>query len=254
MITTYLQGGLGNYMFQIAAAHSLSLELGTTTLFSETNSTTVHRPLSTYKNNIFRKINFTYNDVEHPTVHQEVGFGYGHIPRVNDMMLSGYFQTEKYFTNNCEEVRELFGPTTEQINYIGNKYGDLSNTCSIHVRRGDYITQPGNHPPCSPQYYQEAMVKMPEGTKFLIFSDDIPFCKEVFTGESFIFVENEVDYIDMYIMSLCTNNIIANSTFSWWGAWLNKNGNKVVIVPSVWFGVDKQLDTKDIIPSEWVKI
>jgi hypothetical protein len=230
MVTTYLQGGLGNYMFQIAAAHTLSLDVSGTTLFNESKATRIHRPLSFYKDNIFRKINFTNEDVEPPT-YQEGGFEYAELPLSDNVLLSGYF-----------------------IKYIKDKYGDLNNTCSIHVRRGDYVVQPGHHPVCSPQYYQQSVMRMPEGTKFLIFSDDIPFCKEVFKGDSFIFIENELDYMDMYIMSMCTNNIIANSTFSWWGAWLNNNENKVVIAPSVWFGVAKQLNTKDIIPNEWIKI
>ena len=183
-----------------------------------------------------------------------MGFGYSELPLSDNVLLSGYFQTEKYFKHRRDEIIELFRPTEEQLTYIWGKYGNLKNTCSIHVRRGDYVKQPGNHPVCSPQYYQEAIQRMSSDTNFLIFSDDTPFCKQIFIGDSFIFIENELDYIDMYIMSMCTNNIIANSTFSWWGAWLNNNKNKVVISPSVWFGVDKPLNTNDIIPQEWVKI
>ena len=253
MITTYLQGGLGNYMFQIAAAHTLALDVSGSTVFNESKATRIHKPLSSYKDNIFRKVHFTNENVEPPTF-QEVGFEYSKLPLSDNILLSGYFQTEKYFKHRRGEILDLFSPTEEQLTYIRDKYGSLDNTCSIHIRRGDYILQPGHHPVCSPQYYQEAIGRMSEGTKFLIFSDDIPFCKQSFIGDSFIFIENELDYIDMYIMSMCTNNIIANSTFSWWGAWLNKNENKVVITPSVWFGLSKQLDTRDIIPNEWLKI
>jgi hypothetical protein len=192
-------------------------------------------------------------DIKSPT-HQEQGFEYTELPLLDNILLSGYFQTEKYFNHRVNEIKELFSPTEEQLKYIHNKYGELKNTCSIHIRRGDYLTQPGNHPICSPQYYKESILKMPIGTKFLVFSDDIPFCKQVFLGDSFIFIENELDYLDMYIMSMCDNNIIANSTFSWWGAWLNNNKNKIVIAPNVWFGYNKQLNTCDIIPSGWIKI
>ncbi len=253
MITTYLQGGLGNYMFQISAAHALSLDLGTTTLFNESKAYQFHQTLSFYKDNIFRKINFTNEDIQLPS-YQEIGFGYSQLPLSDNILLSGYFQTEKYFKHRRNEILELFAPTKEQLNYIKAKYGELENTCSIHVRRGDYVRQPGNHPLCTTEYYQKAIMKMSKDIKFLIFSDDIPYCKHIFNGERFTFIENELDFIDIYIMSLCDNNIIANSTFSWWGAWLNNNKNKVVISPSVWFGVNKPLDTKDIIPPEWIKI
>tara|TARA_R110000822_G_scaffold162284_2_gene302677 strand:+ start:2311 stop:3072 length:762 start_codon:yes stop_codon:yes gene_type:complete len=253
VVTTYLQGGLGNYMFQIAAAHALSLDVGTTTLFNELEATKIHQPLSFYKDNIFKNVNFTNENLE-LTTHQEVGFEYSKLPLSNNILLSGYFQSEKYFKHRRKETLELFSPTTEQLTYISEKYGGLENTCSIHVRRGDYVNQPRNHPLCSEKYYQDAISKMPKDTVFLVFSDDIPFCKQMFNGKSFIFIENELDYIDMYIMSLCTNNIIANSTFSWWGAWLNKAENKVIISPSVWFGLSKQLNTTDIIPKEWLKL
>jgi hypothetical protein len=87
-------------------------------------------------------------------------------------------------------------------------------------------------------------------TKYFIFSDDIEWCKQNFIGENYIFVENEEDYISLYMISLCKDNINANSTFSWWGSWLNKNDNKKVIFPSLWFGEKKKLITKDIYPEK----
>lgn len=254
MVTTYLQGGLGNYMFQIAAAKSLSIDLDCDVIFNESKATTVHQPIHTYKDNIFRNIKFTNEDVNTKLTHQEIGFEYNEIPMVDDVLLSGYFQSEKYFIKNKDKIKEVFKPSDNDKKYIKDRYGDLTNTCSIHIRRGDYISQQQNHPLCKESYYEEALKYIPKGTKFLVFSDDIKWCENIFKGDSFIFVENELDYMDMYIMSMCKHNIIANSTFSWWGAWLNNNKNRIVIAPSIWFGVSKQLNTKDIIPNGWIKI
>ena len=89
---------------------------------------------------------------------------------------------------------------------------------------------------------------------FIIFSDDIKWCKNNFIGDKFTFIEGEKDYIDLWLMSLCNHNIIANSSFSWWGAWLNQNPNKKVIAPINWFGPEKKLNPKDIYCKNWIKI
>lgn len=256
MIGTYLQGGLGNYMFQIAAAHSLAIDNNTDSIFSINNFMKVHKHLSEYTDNIFRFVNFGPN-VRYFRAYNEVGFDYSPIPFVENLLLRGYFQSEKYFKHNREQILSMFSPTEEEINYIEGKYGDLlsNETCSIHIRRGDYLKLQAHHPVCSMEYYNEAINRMTGVTHFLIFSDDIEWCKANFVGDEYVFIENEKDVIDLHMMSLCKNNIIANSSFSWWGAWLNRNENKLVITPSKWFGPAKaNFNTKDIYPEEWVKI
>ena len=89
---------------------------------------------------------------------------------------------------------------------------------------------------------------------FLVFSDDIEWCKNNITGDNIVYIDSEIDYIDLYLMARCDNNIIANSSFSWWGAWLNKNENKKVVAPTLWFGQVVGEDTNDIIPENWIKI
>ena len=103
------------------------------------------------------------------------------------------------------------------------------------------------------EYYKQALSKLPDINKVLIFSDDIEWCKQNFIGDRFIFIQEE-DYISLYLMSLCDYNIIANSSFSWWGAWLNQNPNKVVIAPKLWFGLKSNHNINDLIPSSWIKI
>jgi hypothetical protein len=170
--------------------------------------------------------------------------------------LIGYFQSEKYFIDYRDELLELFKPTKEIDDYIEQKYGKILNrkTCSLHVRHGDYLQLSNHHPPCSIQYYIESIKKFDNNTLFIVFSDDISWCKSVFKGDNFFFIEGEEDYIDLYIMSKCLDNIIANSSFSWWGSWLNPNKNKKIISPLKWFGVFDIKDQKDIIPNNWIKI
>ena len=112
---------------------------------------------------------------------------------------------------------------------------------------------PNHHPACNLGYYKEA-IKLMDVNKFIVFSDDMSWCKENFVGDEFIFMENNSDYIDLWLMSLCDNNIIANSSFSWWGAWLNQNPNKKVIAPKKWFGPAINHNTKDLIPESWIII
>ena len=131
------------------------------------------------------------------------------------------------------------------------------NTCSIHVRRGDYLNSPNHHPTQNMNYYMKAIKKMPKDSVFLIFSDDINWCKQNFPDmpEKFKFIEGNKDYEDLYLMSACKNNIICNSTFSWWAAWLNSNESKVIMAPDTWFGpAYADWNTNDLYCEGWIKI
>lgn len=124
----------------------------------------------------------------------------------------------------------------------------------MHIRRGDYLVSPGHYINLDVEYYKNALKYIDNPGSILIFSDDISWCKDNFKGDKYIFIENEKDYIDIYLMSLCNNNIIANSTFSWWGAWLNTNPNKIVISPNKWFGPAKgKRHLNDLIPKNWIQ-
>jgi len=249
MVMSNLVGGLGNYMFQIAAAYSLSIDNGETCVFG--NSVTVHKHVNTYKTNILR--NLTHSVLIPSSNYTEPFFHYSKIPYSHNLKLHGYFQSEKYFQHNREKVLEYFsidGETSSFINTLDILGGE---TCSIHIRRGDYLGLPNHHPTCTMEYYNEAITKMGD-VKFLVFSDDIPWCKENFIGDNYTFVEGNSDYVDIGIMSLCDNNIIANSSFSWWGAWLNRNPSKKVIAPKRWFGSSVNHNTQDLIPKTWTTI
>ena len=248
MISTHLMGGLGNMLFQIAAGYSHSFRMQSDFVLSDANASLInHTPIKDYKDNGFRNLKFI-KDYE-LILYRETSFEYKELHKVGDIFLFGYFQSEKYFSNHSAEIRELFSPRESDIRYLHDKYGDVGEYTSIHIRRGDYLNLQNHHPSCTLKYYSEAISKF-DG-KFLVFSDDIEWCKENFKGTDFIFIEGNLDYQDLYLMSICKNNIIANSSFSWWGAWLNTNSTKQVICPKQWFGPLSKNNTKDLIPTEW---
>jgi hypothetical protein len=251
MLTTVLKShvgnnGLGNLLFTIATGYSTSQRDGKQMNCTKPNG------YEEYSDNILRNITIT-NDRPR-SGYTEPSFEYSRIPNAD--AIDGYFQSERYFIDYRDKILDLFRPTPDIQEYIISKYGESLETdsCSIHVRRGDYLNFPNHHPALSLEYYNKAMLEMcncyPK-TNFLIFSDDIDWCKRTFEGSQFTFIEGEKDYLDLYIMAQCKNNIIANSTFSWWGAWLNSNENKKVIAPKQWFGPAISHNTKDLIPKTW---
>ncbi len=247
MISCKLQGGLGNYLFQIAAMYSLSDNVG----FDIQNATQVHSNVKKYLPNILRKINTNIKELQYR--YDEPSFTYQPLPTNDGILFNGYFQSEKYLDR--EKILNLYSIDEDSFNYINSKYSNiLPNSVSVHVRRGNYLTRQDRHPVQDIKYYDTSLTKFSECKNILVFSDDIKWCKENFIGSKFIFIEGEEDYIDLWLMSLCEHNIIANSSFSWWGAWLNQNPNKKVIAPKIWFGPNKKLNTKDIIPKEWIKV
>jgi hypothetical protein len=188
--------------------------------------------------------------------------------------LRGYFQSERYFAHCADEVRHYFTPHHALSYYLERAFGDLlaAKTCSIHVRRTDYIGNPTHPNLAAGDYYERAMSQFDPGTTFVIFSDDIEWCKDRFRGGSLVFVEALTEIEDLFLMARCKGHIIANSTFSWWGAWLDPNPNKKVIAPLQWFSGDHgnpsvpyryrralgdfegYFDTRDLIPPGWIRI
>jgi hypothetical protein len=254
MLTCNLIGGLGNKMFQIATTYSLSLDNNDECIFEFSEQANAHQNMTTYIDNIFRNINFGVSNCD--LIYREPHFHYSKIPYMDNLRLLGYFQSEKYFSKHREQILKLFSIDSINKQLISKKYNSLfeHKTCSLHVRRGDYLGLPNHHPICDIGYYKEAMEQIDENVVYLVFSNDIEWCKNNFIGNNFIFITGESDYIDMWLMSLCNHNIIANSSFSWWGAWLNKNQNKKVIYPKKWFGSALNHNTNDLIPEGWIII
>ena len=186
----------------------------------------------------------------------EASMEYSMIPRSRRMNLQGYFQSDLYFFDE-EHIRNTFSPEQRIENEIVEKnIGTFEGHCSIHVRRDDYLKYPEVHSFPGMEYYREAVSRMKaEGYEnFLVFSDDVKWCRENFIGSEYKFSEkNSRNYEDLFLMSLCSSHIIANSSFSWWGAWLSRNPHKIVIAPRRWFG-EKGPQRHDIIPKKWIQI
>lgn len=263
-VTITLQGGLGNYMFQIAAAHAYGLKHNKKPVLTINDSVVIHKPLNTYKDNVLSNVIFSDSKSGNFFAYNEEGFHYAEIPKIEgNVILNGYFQSEKYFKDYSEDIKKLFSYPKEIAEKILNKlvdsgiYSSHINTCSIHIRRGDYLNSPNHHPAQNMNYYMKAIKKMPKDSVFIVFSDDIEWCKSNFPDlpEKFKFIEGGKDFEDLFMMSMCKNNIICNSTFSWWAAWLNNNPNKTVVVPEKWFGpAYAHYNTQDLYCENWIKI
>jgi hypothetical protein len=175
------------------------------------------------------------------------------IPDYTD--LYGYFQNEKYFLNSSDEIRRCFRFKDSIVEEAEKIIQNFEGSVSIHVRRGDYVNQQGHHPVQGVNYYHEAL-KLIGSDNVFVFSDDIGWCKNNLnlSGFNFNFVDLENPYHSMYLMSKCENNIIANSSFSWWSAWLNGNPNKKIVGPKSWFGPEMNKDTSQILPPGWMSI
>ena len=253
-INPTLAGGLGNMMFQIASAMGIASK-NHEVAYDFNHVGILHKYPKDYKDNLFRKVKKQKTptvDFENILIEPE-DFRYQkvHLPKSN-IKLGGYFQSPKYFNHIKEKIIDLFSPANKDLEYINNKYKTGKNVVSLHVRRGDYTKLSDYHYNLKIEYYLNAIDYF-KGKEFLILSDDIEWCKKNFIGNKFKFVEKEEDYIDLYIMSMCEHNIIANSTFSWWGAYLNKNSKKVVVYPDKWFGPsNSNFKTIDVFPDEWV--
>ena len=166
----------------------------------------------------------------------EKNYNYNKLPYRNNVLLSGYFQSEKYFIKYKDEIKKLLTPAVT---------ADITGDTAVHVRRGDYIN---SHHYCQlweTDYYCLADY---EGV-VLVFSDDIAYCRTFFNLCNFTFIENPDEIYALAVMMLCRKHIIANSSFSWWGAWLS--GSDDVTAPAQWFGERIKLNTKDLIPKRW---
>ena len=191
----------------------------------------------------------------------------------DNVNLDGYFQTEKYFENIKDSIREDFQFQDEILNPCKEMVDSLGDGRKIflHIRRGDpklpwaYVNLENAHPLQTWEYYGEALKQFPEDIPVLVFSDVIEWCQEqeFFKSDRFIMSETKeefpdgqrVPWTDLCLMSLCTDAIIANSSYSWWGAWLIDNPDKKVIAPKNWFG--KQFDhynMNDLIPEGWIEL
>lgn len=176
--------------------------------------------------------------------------------------LKGYWQSEKYFQTHAQTLRADFcfrSPLSGRSAVLADKIRQC-NAVSLHVRRGDYVLNrvtAATHGLCPPDYYQAAarhICSRVDNPVFFVFSDDMPWVRQhlALPVPMEYADHNQQAYDDMHLMSLCKHHVIANSSFSWWGAWLNPNPDKIVVAPRQWFAVTR--NTQDLLPAAWVAL
>lgn len=242
-------GRLGNQLFQIAATLGVAHRNGQDAIF----------PAWSYERYFLHQLpKGVLSDVQ-VCRHTSVFYEFIDLSPGN-WDLQGFFTSEKFFESVIHDIRIQFKPAAAISDYLTCKYGSMlsQNSCSIHVRRGDYLKLSWDFPTQPLDYYQYAIQQFSSDTLFLIFSDDISWCQEHFIGPQFAFIEGEDDIVDLFLMSRCCNHIIANSTFSWWGAWLNPSPDKIVLCPARWYGPGVSARphhyTRDLYPKGFQKL
>lgn len=249
--TTTQNRGLGNRLFKVCATLSHAIDCNDRAVFPDLKD-------DVHAETIFRNLDLGEDKsfVEHR--HNWFKPGFCKIPIVQNLELAGDFQSYKYFEHNQDQVLKVLKPSYSTVTYLREKYSILTKlpTVSIHVRRGDYVDNQDSYVPTTIDYVKKSRERFSDMYTFVYFSDDIEWCRENMTmSDRDVFIEGETDVMDMYLMSMMHHNIISNSTFSWWAAYLNNNKTKTVIAPKTWYGQkmsDWHID--DLIPPQWTMI
>jgi len=285
VIISKIRGGLGNQLFEWAAGYALS----------RFHDAEFKVDLEVYARNKardfeLRSLGLRINEASElevtrlqnthfyrqPHYHFDTGF-YG---LSDDTYLRGYFCSHRYFDFARDEVRQLLWQAlcSRDINTEQQARLDVINNCqsiSLHIRRGDYVSNAGYNEffgTCSIEYYQRAVHRITGSNrkaefKVFVFSDDLNWCRDhLLLDQEMVFVDVNSDrdgFYDMMFMARCHHNVIANSTYSWWAAWLNENPDKIVVAPEQWFRTtyrektkgawiaDPVYDLKDMFPESW---
>ena len=286
MITCNLMGGLGNQLFQIFTTISYAIQSKSQFHFLDVDylGANGNTKRNTYWTSLFNKLQFClYKNESFPKmmyVHEN-GFTFNNFDATQfinrNICLYGYFQSYKYFKDNYSIICKMLAINNQRekiietyVNDNSNNINKLDNTISIHFRIGDYKPIQHCHPIMTYDYYKSALFYIVEKENGMDISNVLFFCEDedindvtvtidklklVFPNMKFTRANNLFkDWEQMLLMSCCKHNVIANSSFSWWGAYFNPNPNKIVCYPGVWFGPAIGHDTSDLCPPEWKKI
>lgn len=249
MVASNLYGGLSNQLFIISATiahakrHGYEYEIPITV-------TNPHKPNQLAYG--FPGIVYGENHID-LAPYKEPFFHYSEIPPIDNIRLDGYWQSPKYFDEFKDELIDMFGMRVEKL---------LHGWCGIHVRRGDYLRFPNHHPVQPNMYYYDAMEKIYKKTgirNFMIFSDDIEWCKQNFSMFRFeIGYRQGYDEInDLVTLASCPHIIMSNSSYSFWAQYLNPNPDKIVIAPKKerWFGKElSHHNLDDLYNEKWILV
>jgi len=248
-------GGLGNQMFQIAHALCQSWKYNTTSIFRLMMNENAHpnsKPID-FINNIYRNINFIEN-INNLTRVEETDWNYNELffnPNIHTEFY-GYFQSSKNFLGYDNKIKDIFSPTKEFIDKINNIYPEVNNnSISIHLRLGNYRNISDILPIIDKSYIDYCLKDIGEYDNVFIFSNEKDWVINNLNYPNMIIVDGLTNYEEMWLMSLCKHNIISNSTFSWWGSFLNKNNLKKIYAPSIWFGPKGPSNYESIYESYW---
>lgn len=279
-VSCNLMGGLGNQLFQIFSTISYGIDTNRSIIFPYSNELNigVTRPTywDTFLQNIISFTSIHNNQISNSLLYNfdrfnETAFHFNEIPTNlnNRIMLNGYFQSYKYFIQNKETIFSLINLQKQQQTTVlsyQNYFNTHNTTISMHFRFGDYLNLTHIYTILDFQYYFNAISKLTNliNNKITILyfceNKDNEIVNEIinklllhFSDISFIKVDDNIcDWKQLLIMSCCDHNIIANSTFSWWGAYLNTNINKIVCYPNKWFSTNIANKTIDLFPEEWL--
>lgn len=272
MLSIYIMGGLGNQLFQIFALISTSIDNKKEFVIPYYEKTTNGIQRITYWNSFLKNLKKYTKHIDRPVIiYKEPDFRYNPLPSHNSncklLMYNGYFQSEKYFKPNFTQICNLINLNKFKSDLCGRNYLPDGVNISLHFRMGDYKQIQECHPLIDDEYYISALnlINSTERINVVYFcekeddeiaSERISYIKTKCANVDFVKCPNELDdWEQMILMSLCNHNIIANSSFSWWGAYFNENPTKIVTYPSTWFGPKMfNLDTSDLFPESWVKI
>jgi len=265
-ISAALRGGLGNILFVTAALEYLGKRFGYKTVYPNIkehlnflNGDFYNYNLYPYElPKIFKNFDWHINKKIKHKIDQvrRLPFTYSHIMEVEDNThFISYFQSEEYWGGEKDFVQQLLEPSDfvlEQLKEYMYLFDEV--TCCVHVRRGDYLNHPDIYHPVGVDYIEKAIKEFEchKIKKYLVFSDDLDWCKANLKGHNFMFMSTGKDYLDMFLMSLCEQKIISNSTFSWWAAYLSPKGGEI-IAPKDWIA-DPKIDDSHVCPWYWKKL
>jgi len=255
-------GRLGNQMFQYAAVRGIAANKGYDWCIpnhTQAVNDGIGNMLRTELFDCFNLINLSNQNIfvldrGYAPVVQEKFFHFDQelfdlCP--NEVSLYGFFQSEKWFKHIESQIRDDFSFKSEIYDPCLEMISQVENPISLHIRRGDFVFNE-NHPVQPIEYYEKALNFFDNDRSVIVFSDDPEWCnqQELFSSDRFLIAEGNSNYVDLCLMSLCKGHIIANSSFSWWGAWLAKS--EKVVAPKNWFGPNlSHHDTKDLYCNNW---
>jgi len=283
-------GGLGNQMFQYAVARSLQLSSGVDSdlrvffedgyrlavrsyaldVFSTTATVATPEELKTIgpERRIRRRIKLALKQpIDKNVVREKKYFVYDPtvLDRKTDTYLIGFWQSFRYFENIRRDVLNDFTLKAESQNMQSARkvIGNSARSVSLHIRRGDYLQKASGFAPLKLDHYKKTLQLLKEKLSYFdvfVFTDDVKWAQkhlvDVIAPQSMTMISNPYleDSEELILMSSCHHHIIANSSFSWWGAWLNDKPGKMVIAPRSWNGLDESIPTSDLIPEQWIQV